>query len=85
MRFYEIGATVSPLFSVKPDAVQRFQAASEAGVFDHDEIEDFDDLVDFDDDEGGYEGAVPAAATADEFEDLSDDDDPDPLAEDYLA
>ena len=57
----------------------------EAGVFDHDEIEDFDDLVDFDDDEGGYEGAVPAAATADEFDDLSDDDDPDPIAEDYLA
>lgn len=41
---------MSPLFSVRPDAVQRFQAVSEAAVFDHDEIEDFDDLVDFDDD-----------------------------------
>lgn len=85
VRFYEIGASVSPLFSVKPDAVQRFQAASEAGVFDHDEIEDFDDLVDFDDDEGGYEGAVLAAATADDFDDLRDDENPDPLAGDYIA
>lgn len=85
VRFYDSGASVSPLFSVKPDAVQRFQASSEAGVFDHNEIEDFDELVDFDDDEGGYEGIVSAVAAVDEFDDLSDNDGPDPLAEDYLA
>jgi hypothetical protein len=85
VRFYEVGASLAPLFSVKPDAVQRFQATSEAGVFDHEEIEDFDDLVDFDDDEGGYEGVVPAAAASDDFDDSSSDDDPGPLTDDYAA
>jgi hypothetical protein len=85
VRFYEASASLAPLFSVKPDAVQRFEATSEAAVFDLEEIEDFDDLVDFDNYEWGYEGVVPAAITADDFDDLSRADNPGPLADDYLA
>lgn len=58
VHFYDVTATLAPVFHVKPEALAIRQVESESAFFDLDDIDDFDDFVDYEEDDGTYEGVV---------------------------
>lgn len=51
--FYNIGASMPPVFQAKPQVLEQRNLPTLADLFD---LEDADELIDFSDGEGGYEG-----------------------------
>ena len=55
VHFYDQNAALTPIFHVKPDALQKHNLAEVSDLFDLDEV---DQLIDYEEGEGGYEGVV---------------------------
>lgn len=56
--FYDVAASVTPMFHVKAAALKTHNVESESAFFDLEGIEDFDDFVEYEEGDGGYEGVV---------------------------
>lgn len=71
VHFYDEAATLSPIFHVKPDALQKHNLIDVSDLFD---LDDLDDLVDYDQGDGGYEGVVIADEPDEKVEPKDEDD-----------
>lgn len=67
VHFYDQTAALTPIFHVKPDALQKHNLADVSDLFD---LDDVDQLIEYEEGDGGYEGVV----LPDEDEVKEDDD-----------